>query len=126
MDNLFFGTPAPPPQVEAYRPPSFIKCRYCDEPIFLGDRAVYFHHGIIGRGAKSGAPHVTDGEHTSGESVVHELCVASFLLTEIIDSSEETEAVVDSITEDLFGQSYSDLATQEPLCSVCEARIEDD
>ncbi len=125
MDSAFgFGTPAP--AVEAYRPPSHIKCRYCDEPIFLGDRAVYFHHGVIGRGAKSGQPLVTDGEHTSGEAVVHELCVASFLLTEIIDSSAETEAVVDSITESLFGQSYSDLATQEPLCAVCETRIEND
>lgn len=110
--------------VEVYRPPSHIKCNFCEKPIFLGDRAVYFHHGVVGRGPKSGQPLVMDDSHTSGESVVHELCVAAFLTTEIVDSSEEVEQAIDTLTESVFGVSYSDLAERDNLCSSCEGLID--
>lgn len=110
-------------EVEVFRPPSHIKCAYCEKPIFVGDRAVYFHHGVIGRGPKSGQPIVTDGEHTSGESTVHELCIAAFLTMEVVDSAEEVEQAIDSLTESVFGVSYTALAEREEFCAACEEKI---
>lgn len=111
---------------EEYRPPSHIICKWCDKPIFIGDRSVLLHHGIIGRGKKSGQPLVTDDELTSGEAVVHELCAISYLVMNIVDSAEEAENVIDTVTADMFGISYSELRNEDNLCSACEAKIEDD
>lgn len=119
MSSFYVPTP------QAYQPPSSIICKYCNSPIFVGDRAVYFHHGIVGRGQKSGQPIVTDGSHTSGESVVHELCAPGFLTTEIVDCAEEVESVVDSITADIFGKSYSDMAMEESLCVACGTELDE-
>lgn len=101
-------------------------CRWCDKPIFIGDRSVFMHHGVIGRGRKSGNPLVVDDDLTTGEAVMHELCSVSYLLMNIVDSAEEGEAVIDTLTADLFGVPYSELLNQEQLCANCEARLDDD
>ena len=56
-----------PDAPQEYRPQATSLCAYCDKPIFLGDGAVYFHHGIVGRGPKSGQPMVTEARNTSGK-----------------------------------------------------------
>lgn len=111
---------------QEYKPPDYVLCRRCDKPIFLGDRTVYVHHGILGRGRKSGSPIVVDDDMTSGEAVICELCAVSHMVMNVVDSSEEAEGVVDTLTADLFGVSYSELVSQEQLCANCEARIDDE
>lgn len=113
------------PQQE-YKPPSHILCRWCDKPIFMGDRSVYMHHGVVGRGRKSGNPVVVDDDLTSGEAVMHELCSVSYLIMSVVDSAEEGEAVVDTLTADMFGTPYSELMQQEELCANCEAKLDAD
>lgn len=115
-----------PDAPQEYRPPSHLLCAYCDKPIFLGDRAVYFHHGIVGRGPKSGQPMVTEARNTSGEAIVHELCIASYLMTEVVDSAEDIEQAIDGLTDSVFGVSYSTLAEERDTCAVCGGIIDDE
>ena len=101
-------------------------CRWCDKPIFLGDRSVYMHHGVLGQGRKSGQPVVVDDESTSGDAVMHELCSVSYLVMNIVDSAEEGETVIDSVTGDMFGIPYSELLNSEQYCAACEAQLDGD
>lgn len=56
---------------------------------------------------------------------MHELCAPGFLTTEIVDCAEEVESVVDSITADIFGKSYSDMAMEESLCVACGTELDE-
>lgn len=111
---------------QVYRPPTHVMCKLCDKPVFLGDRAVYLHHGVVAPGKKSGQPVVDDDDSTTGDVVLHELCSISYLITNIVDSSEEGEAVIDTITGDIFGICYSELASTEQLCAACEVQLDGD
>lgn len=107
-----------------YKAPAHTMCKWCDKPIFLGDRAVYIHHGVLGQGRKSGQPIVVDGDSTTGDAVMHELCSVSYLVMNIVDSTDEYEAVIDELTGDMFGIPYSALLDSEQYCAACEAHLD--
>lgn len=112
--------------VPEYRAPTHALCRWCEKPVFLGDRSVYIHHGVLGQGRKSGQPIVVDDDTTSGDAVMHELCSLAYLTSMVVDSSDEVEAVIDTITGDMLGVTYSELLTQEQYCAACEAQLDGD
>jgi len=113
-------------EVREYKPPSSKICPVCSKPIWIGDRAVTIDHGVLGRGKKSGQPMIVEDRLTAGEATLHELCSIAWLSLNVIDSTDEVEAVIDSITLDVFGVSYSELSSQEALCSVCEEKLDGD
>lgn len=122
MTSPFF-TPVEQPQ--EFRPPKHANCTYCDKPIHLQDRAVYIHHGELGEGRKSGQPIVVDSQHTAGDAVLHETCSLGFMLKNITDSADDLETLIDSITQEHFGVSFSDLASEFDFCGACGVKIED-
>jgi len=126
LRQMTFQQPEPQEQQPEYKPPSAKVCPWCSKPIWLGDRAVTIDHGILGRGKKSGQPVVIEDRLTSGEATLHELCSIAWLSTNVVDSSDEVEGVIDTITADIFGISYSELASEETLCAVCEEKIDGD
>lgn len=121
----FLGQPVPN---EEYKPPNSVKCAWCGEPILIGDRAVYMHHGQIGRGKKSGLPIVVDAQFTVGEVTLHELCSVAYLTQEVVDAADDAEQALDAITEEMFGVSFSALMddSHERYCAACEAKLDGD
>lgn len=108
-----------------FKPPKHKQCVWCDKPIFMGDRCVYLHHGMLGPGKKSGQPIVVDDRHTAGDEVLHELCSVPYMIQSIVDSSEEGEAVIDSLTGDMFGVPYSELLLRSGHCAACGVDLSD-
>jgi hypothetical protein len=119
------NSPFQPTQQE-YKPPASIACKWCDKPIFIGDRSVYIHHGEIGRGSKSGQPVVKDADSTSGDAVVHELCAIGYMSTQIVDSSEEAESAIDTLCADIFGMTFTEMADHQNFCAACDVELEDE
>lgn len=115
-----------PPQVqEEYRPQRHKDCAHCEKPIFLSDRAIYIHHGELGSGRKSGQPIVVDSDHTTGDAILHEGCALAYMVRNIVDSSDDLESLIDDVTVEHFGISYSELAQEEDLCAACEAKLDE-
>ena len=129
MSNPGFVNPLQQVASEAeYKPASSIKCPWCGDPIVLDDRAVYLHHGKIGRGKKSGSPMVVDAEFTVGDVTLHELCAVPYLTQEVVDSADDAQQALDGITEEMFGVSFTALLDEshEQYCAACEAKLDGD